>query len=244
MRPLKNRPAALVLHTTNRYKISRKATNSVLANDLLLREVQKAVPYMRGCLLDIGCGEKPYKDILSPHVNSYVGIDLPQTIHAQCEIDAFANAHHLPFKKDTFDTVLCFEVLEHVERPQDVIRDIHAVLRKGGTLILSAPQNYCIHNDPADFYRFTKQGLAELVGNQAGFTICHIHSLGGTREFLFDALCKWLFLKVHAGILGRILPQSLKKFIVTVPQIVYLAVFKNTDANVLFSLGNIVVAVK
>lgn len=242
--PLKNRPNALVLQTANRYKISRKATNSVLANDLLLREVQKAVPYVRGRLLDVGCGEKPYKDVLSPHVSSYVGIDLPQTIHAQSEIDAFANAHHLPFKKETFDTVLCLEALEHVERPLDVIREIHAVLRKGGTLILSAPQNYCLHNDPADFYRFTKQGLAELVGNQAGFAIRHIHSLGGTREFLFDALCKWLFLKAHAGILGRILPRSLKKFIVTAPQVLYLAVFKNTDVNVLFSLGNIIVAVK
>ncbi|MEK6730164.1 MAG: hypothetical protein AABY76_09105, partial [Planctomycetota bacterium] len=65
-----------------------------------------------------------------------------------------------------------------------------------------------------------------------------------TREFLFDALCKWLFLKVNTGILGRILPRTLKKFIVTAPQILYLAVFRNTDINVLFSLGNIVVAVK
>lgn len=244
MRSLKNRPASLVIRTANRYKISRKATNSVLANDLLLREVQKAVPCMGGRLLDVGCGEKPYKEILSPHVSSYIGIDLPQTLHAQCEIDAFANAHHLPFKKEVFDTVLCLEVIEHVERPLDVIREIHAVLRKGGTLVLSVPQNYCLHNDPADFYRFTKQGLVELVGNQAGFTIRHIRSLGGTREFLFDALCKWLFLKVNAGILGRILPGPLKQFIVTTPQTLYLAVFKNTDVNVLFSLGNVVVAVK
>ena len=244
MRPLKNRPNALVVQSANRYKISWRATNSVLANDLLLREVQKSVPYMRGRLLDVGCGEKPYKDILSPHVNSYVGIDLPQTLHAQCEIDAFANAHHLPFKKDAFDTVLCLEALEHVERPPDVIREMYAVLRKGGTLVLSAPQNNCLHNDPPHFYRYTKQGLAELVGNQAGFTIRHIHSLGGTREFLFDALCKWLSLKVHAGILGRVLPRALKKLIVTAPQILYLAVFKNTDVNTLFSLGNIVVAVK
>ena len=244
MPPLKNRANPLVIQTSNRYKISWKATNSVLANDLLLREIQKAVPCMRERLLDVGCGEKPYKGILSPHVNFYVGIDLPQTLHAQCKIDAFANAHHLPFRKETFDTVLCLEVLEHVERPLDVIREMYAVLRKGGVLVLSAPQNYCLHNDPADFYRFTKQGLAELVGNQAGFTIRYIHSLGGTREFLFDALCKWLFLKVNAGIFGRMLPRALKKLIVTAPQILYLAVFKNTDVNTLFSLGNILVAVK
>lgn len=244
MPSLKNKANSFVIQTSNGYKISWKATNSVLANDLLLREVQKAVPYMRGRLLDVGCGEKPYKGILFPQVNSYIGIDLPQTLHAQCEADAFANAHRLPFKKEAFDMVLCLEVLEHVESPLDVLREIYAVLRKGGVLVLSAPQNYCLHNDPADFYRFTRQGLVELVGNQAGFTIQYIHHVGGTREFLFDALCKWLCLKVNAGILGRILPRALKKFIVTAPQLLYLAVFKNTDVNVLFSLGNIVVAVK
>ena len=233
-----------ICKTSNKYKISWRATNSVLANELLLREILKTIPYINGRLLDIGCGEKPYRDIFSSHVDSYVGIDLPQTLHAKHVIDIFANAHYLPFEKGTFDTVLCLEVLEHGERPLEVLKEIYAVLKKGGVLILSTPQNYWLHNDPKDFYRFTQQGLIELVKEQAGFTISYIHSLGGTREFLIDFACKYILIKLNTGILGKIMPASLKKLIVTLPQILYIKLFKNTDVNNLFSIGNIVVATK
>jgi len=216
----------------------------VLANELLLREILKTVPYVKGRLLDIGCGEKPYLDIFSPHTVSYTGIDIPQSLHKKDAVDIFANAHHLPFKKDTFDTVLCLEILEHVKQPLEVLKEIHRILKPGCVLVLSAPQNYWLHNDPKDFYRFTQQGLIELVEGQAGFTINYVHSLGGTREFLVDFVCKYILMKLNTGMLGKIIPATLKKLIVTLPQILYLKLFKNTDVNILFSLGNIIVAVK
>ncbi len=88
---------SFIIKKDNKYKISGKATNSVLANDLLLREILKAVPYVKGRLLDIGCGEKPYLDIFSPHTVSYTGIDIPQSLHKKDAVDIFANAHCLPF---------------------------------------------------------------------------------------------------------------------------------------------------
>lgn len=239
-----NRSNTLVQRISSKYKVSRKATNSVLANELLLREVLKTLPVVKGRVLDIGCGEKPYKDIFASYIDAYIGIDLPQTLHAKYAIDVFSNAHYLPFRKDTFDTVLCLEMLEHAEKPLEVLKEIHTVLRKNGVLVLSVPQNYWIHNDPKDFYRFTQQGLVEMVEKQTGFTIQYIHSLGGTREFFVDFICKYLLIKINTGILGKILPQTLKKFIVVAPQILYLKLFKNTDMNTLFSAGNIVVAVK
>ncbi|MBI2472846.1 MAG: class I SAM-dependent methyltransferase [Planctomycetes bacterium] len=239
-----NRPNTFVQQISGSYKISWKITDSILANELLLREVLKTVPYIKGQLLDVGCGEKPYSNIFSAHIYSYVGIDLVQSLHGKHAVDVYANAHHLPFKKDTFDTVLCLEVLEHVERPLEVLKEIYAVLRKGGVLILSVPQNYWLHNDPRDFYRFTQQGLIELAKEQAGFTINYMHSLGGTREFLVDFICKFILMKLNTGILGKIIPTTLKKLIVTLPQILYIKLFKNTDVNNLFSIGNIVVATK
>ncbi|MDO8141246.1 MAG: class I SAM-dependent methyltransferase [Candidatus Brocadiales bacterium] len=244
MLPGKNQKNAFVYKTSDRYKINWRVTDSVLANELLLREVLKTVPYIKGQLLDVGCGEKPYSNIFSVHIDSYVGIDLVQSLHGKHAVDIYASAHHLPFKKDTFDTVLCLEVLEHVERPLEVLKEIYAVLKKGGVLILSVPQNYWLHNDPRDFYRFTQQGLIELAKEQAGFTITYIHSLGGTREFLVDFVCKFILMKLNTGILGKIIPTALKKLIVTLPQILYIKLFRNTDVNNLFSIGNIVVATK
>jgi len=235
---------SFIIKKDNKYRVSWKVTNSVLANDLLLREILKTVPYVKGRLLDIGCGEKPYLDIFSSHTVSYTGIDIPQSLHKKDAVDIFANAHQLPFKKDTFDTVLCLEILEHVKQPLEVLKEIYRVLKPGCVLILSAPQTYWLHNDPKDFYRFTQQGLIELVREQTGFTINYIHSLGGTREFLIDFVCKYILIKLNTGILSKIIPTTLKKLIVTLPQILYLKLFKNTDVNTLFSLGNIVVATK
>lgn len=235
---------SFIIKKDNKYRVSWKATNSVLANDLLLREILKTVPYVKGRLLDIGCGEKPYLDIFSPHTISYTGIDIPHSLHKKDAVDIFANAHQLPFKKDTFDTVLCLEILEHVKQPLEVLKEINRVLKPGCVLILSAPQNYWLHKDPKDFYRFTQQGLIELAKEQTGFTINYIHSLGGTREFLIDFVCKYILIKLNMGILSKIIPTTLKKLIVTLPQILYLKLFKNTDVDILFSLGNIVVATK
>lgn len=233
-----------ICKTSNKYKISWKATNSVLANELLLREILKIVPYIKGRLLDIGCGEKPYRGVFSSQIENYIGIDLPQTLHSKHDIDVFANAHHLPFKKNTFDTVLCLEVLEHVERPLEVLKEIYTILKKGGILILSTPQNYWLHKDPLDFYRFTQEGLIEVVKKQTGFTTNYINSIGGTREFFVDFICKYIFMKLNTGILNKLIPQIIKKIIVTFPQILYLKLFKNSDVNNLFSIGNIVVATK
>ena len=83
-----------------------------------------------------------------------------------------------------------------------------------------------------------------MVEGQAGFTINYVHSLGGTREFLVDFVCKYIFMNLNTGILGKIIPATLKKCIVTFSQILYLKLFKNTDVNNLFSIGNIVVATK
>ncbi len=140
----------LVCKHSNKYKVSWKATNSVLANELLLREILKTVPYVKGRLLDIGCGEKQYLDIFSPHTVSYTGIDIPQSLHKKDAVDIFANAHHLPFKKNTFDTILCLEILEHVKQPLEVLKEIYRVLKSGCVLVLSAPQNYWLYNDPED----------------------------------------------------------------------------------------------
>ncbi len=96
-----NESYAFVRKTSNKYKISWKATNSVLANELLLREILKTVPCVKGRLLDIGCGEKPYLDIFSPHIVSYTGIDIPQSLHKKDAVDIFANAHHFAHSKKT-----------------------------------------------------------------------------------------------------------------------------------------------
>lgn len=63
----------------------------------------------------------------------------------------------IPVEQNTFDYVLCTEVLEHVPKPVDTIRELSRVLKPGGTLILTVPMNCLRHFDPY----FYKSGLTD-----------------------------------------------------------------------------------
>lgn len=79
--------------------------------------------YTRGKLIDIGCGEKPYKNITRPYVTEYIGLDHENTLHDKSKIDLFGTAYNIPIENIYFDTVLCTAVLEHLEEPDKAIKE-------------------------------------------------------------------------------------------------------------------------
>ena len=132
-----------------------------------------------GRTLDIGCGEKPYLQYFNEHCQLYIGIDLPfSPLVKKGSVDIFANALKLPFKKDVFDTIVCFEVLDDVPEPGDLFSEINRALKKEGVLILSAPQMWNIHNAPYDYYRYTRYGL-QYQAEKHGFEVIKIIGVGG-----------------------------------------------------------------
>lgn len=85
-------------------------------------------------------------------------------------VDKVCSALDLPFKKNSFDTYLSFEVLEHIDNPQLFFNEAYRVLKKGGLCILSVPFLYRFHGEEYDFFRYTKKGLATLAQN-SGFKV-------------------------------------------------------------------------
>ena len=125
----------------------------------LSRDVERALAtHATGRLLDVGCGEKPYRTIRSA-VREWVGFDDPANPIA----DVHGSADALPFEDGSFDTVLCTQVIEHVRTPNAVIAECARVLRPGGVLIVTAPQYWEVHEAPHDYFRFTPIGLQLLV---------------------------------------------------------------------------------
>jgi SAM-dependent methyltransferase len=151
-------------------------------NWLILRlnreHVARMAPLCHGALLDVGCGEKPYEDVLGPHVDSYTGLEHPDTVHARGRVDAWGSADELPFDDGSFDTVASFHVVEHTEEPAAAIGEMARVLRPGGTLLLSVPFIWGLHEVPRDFFRFTPYGLRHLLG-AAGFEEIDVQPLCG-----------------------------------------------------------------
>ena len=79
-------------------------------------------------------------------------------------VDVAADAHELPFGCGVFQRVECDAVLEHVRRPEQVMREIERVLAAGGYAHIVTPFCHPFHEYPMDFRRFTPDGLKELAG--------------------------------------------------------------------------------
>ena len=63
----------------------------------------------------------------------------------------------------SFDVVVMGEVLEHVKRPDQALDNLRDCLVEGGTLVLTTPFLFPLHNRPVDYYRFTRYGLEYLL---------------------------------------------------------------------------------
>lgn len=156
-----------------------KEVKNILINHIHNRKLETyARTYFTGSLVDIGCGDKPYKKLLAPYVKAHIGIDHEGTLHDQSRVDRFGTAYNLPAKDEEFDCALCTAVLEHLEEPESALRECLRVLRMGGIAIYSVPFIWHLHEEPRDFYRYSKYGLKYLF-EKVGYEIITIDPLSG-----------------------------------------------------------------
>jgi len=89
-------------------------------------------------------------------------LDVDPASGADFLADICANNRHL-IPDNTYDLVVCTEVLEHVLRPWDAVAELFRITRPGGFLLLTTPFNFRIHGPLPDCWRFTEYGLRELL---------------------------------------------------------------------------------
>ena len=136
--------------------------------------------YLNGLTLDVGSGECPYKALAERYASRLFLMDHNSQ---PIKISLRGDVHHIPLKESGLDTVLCFQVLEHVANPFISIGEISRVLKPGGTLLLSVPHLSRLHELPHDYYRYTEYGLRELA-RTGGFEVLELEAVGGLVSFL------------------------------------------------------------
>jgi SAM-dependent methyltransferase len=180
---------------------------------LVVDSLERVAPQARGRLLDVGCGHKPYEHIFRPFLSEYVGIEREDTFaltsaeSAASKPDVVYDGGRLPFDDGTFDTVLNVQVLEHTAEPAELVKEMARVLKDDGRLILSAPFQFRLHEEPHDYFRYSPHGLRALC-RAAGLEITQIIAMGSLWSVIGHKLNSFLALRV-ARIGG--LAQSLGK---------------------------------
>ena len=156
-----------------------KNLKNVLINRIHDKQLKEyAEQYLSGTLIDIGCGTKPYQGLVSPHINKHIGVDHEECPHGTINVNLMGTAYKIPAENNSFESALCTAVLEHLEEPELALKECYRVLKPDGIAIYSVPFIWHLHEEPRDFYRFSKYGLRYLF-EKTGFTILELKPLSG-----------------------------------------------------------------
>jgi ubiquinone/menaquinone biosynthesis C-methylase UbiE len=143
----------------------------------IFRDIKKTVPTFNGSVLDVGCGQSPYRFLLDTAKTDYKGVDIMEADkfdYNNPDITHF-NGGNIPFDDEIFEGVICTEVLEHVQNYQKLIDEMYRVMKKGATGIITVPWSARNHYIPYDFFRYTPSSL-RIMFNQ--FSVVTIQNRG------------------------------------------------------------------
>jgi SAM-dependent methyltransferase len=151
-------------------------------------------------VLDVGCGDRPYDQLLAG-ASELVGFDVPGNPRA--DLHGFADA--IPVDDASFDVVLCLQVLEHVPNPPAAIRELRRAVKPGGRVLLSTHGVYPYHPNPDDPWRWTHEGLERLFftnGEWSSVTVRPGAGTAATIAMLNAHVIDLLFKRIRLRSLG------------------------------------------
>lgn len=149
-------------------------------------------------ILDAGAGQLRHRklcahlDYLSQDFAQYDGqgdgSGLQTGSWDQSRIDIVSDICQIPQPDESFDAVMCIEVLEHLPQPLLALAEFARLLRPGGQLILTAPFCSLTHFAPYHFYSGFNRYFYEKHLPANGFTIVDFKENGNFFEFLAQEL--------------------------------------------------------
>ena len=105
-------------------------------------------------VLSLGAGTRQYREYFPNQIATDV---IPNR-----KLDVMCDTHNVCFRDESFSTVLCLEVFEHLKDPQKAADEIYRILKKNGKLILTTRFMFPYHDSPHDYFRYTRDGLRHL----------------------------------------------------------------------------------
>ena len=137
----------------------------------LLKAYVAAKPWISGDLLEVGCGEGRGVEELLPLAKSYIGLDkigeVISMLNAKFPGVDFRQAVIPPFdgfSDNSFDTIVSFQVIEHIQDDRLFLQEIYRMLKPGGKAIISTPNiTHTLSRNPWHEREYKPQELIDLA---------------------------------------------------------------------------------
>ncbi len=179
--------------------------------------IKKLVSIPKGrTIIDVGAGKMPYKlycrhlKYVSQDFGKYTGKKVKKGIPTgefdSKRVDIISDIAKIPVKSESYDDILCTEVLEHTPNPFDVLREFNRINKKGGILILAAPRVSLTHFYPYYYYSGFSENFYKTNLPKFGYKIKEMYVYGNyfswlALEFVRVPLVLFGFSKIFAIIL-------------------------------------------
>lgn len=157
--------------------------------------VRRHAHLLKGDVLDFGGGEMPYRGVAEArswrsleYAPSLGGPDL-NGLARQSRLardHLYYDGHTIPLPDNAVDTVLATEVLEHVFNLEQILAELHRVLKPGGRLVATLPFAMYEHEVPHDFARYTSFAVRDRL-ERTGFVVESLEKLSACSK----SGCRW-----------------------------------------------------
>lgn len=142
-------------------------------------------------VLDVGAGGCPHRKKFN-HCK-YFSHDFAQLSDVQIQnqmgygrIDFVSDILSIPVPDKSYDVILCTEVIEHIPDPISAIKEISRILKPGGTLLITAPLQSGLHQEPYHFYGgYTKYWYQKFL-TENNFSQIHVEPNGSLYTTYFS----------------------------------------------------------
>ncbi len=156
----------------------------------LLKAYFAAQPYIKGDLLEVGCGEGRGVELLAPLADSYLALDkiteVIEKLSKKYDNVHFQQAVVPPFSgvaSNSFDQVVSFQVIEHIRDDKFYLEEIYRVLRPGGKAIISTPNiQKTLSRNPWHIREYTPATLTALC--QSIFDKTSMKGIAGNEKVM------------------------------------------------------------
>jgi SAM-dependent methyltransferase len=121
-----------------------------------------------------------------------VDIEVSGHSHYEEEIDVYYDGKTLPFSNNFFDAVFSSEVFEHIFNLDEMLKEIHRVIKPGALALFTIPFVWDEHEIPYDFGRYASFGIRHML-EQKGFEIISLEKSTHFMEVWFQLWNLYLF---------------------------------------------------
>jgi SAM-dependent methyltransferase len=191
------------MHQFINLRLTRKNLDRFHIRSKIHAFVLEQIIQLSGTVLDVGCGQMPYKSLITNQldVEKYIGLDIETAIdYGGAQPDIVWQNGSIPLENETIDSAFATEVLEHCPNPDHILTEICRVMKPNGFFFATVPFLWPLHEVAHDAFRYTPFTLERMLRN-AGFSKIEITAHGGWHA----AMAQMLGLYIKRGIRNKLI---------------------------------------